>query len=66
MTRGEALAEAAAIIAKAVPDLAYLAELLEHAGLRRLADGLGTRPPAVRPRLDDDEILEMWRTGKIR
>lgn len=66
MTRAEALVEAAAVIAKAVPDLAHLASLLEQAGLRRLADALGTSPPAVKPRLDDDEILEMWRTGRIR
>jgi hypothetical protein len=55
-----------AIIAKSVPDLAYLVSLLEQAGLSRLADALGTRPLAVRPRLDGDEVIRMWREGRLR
>jgi hypothetical protein len=67
MTRRIALEQAAAIIAKAVPDIAHLISLLEQAGLRRLAEALGTRPTEVGlPQLARAEVLRMWLDGKLR
>jgi hypothetical protein len=69
MSRQQALVEAAAIIARSVPDIRHLASLLEDAGLRRLAEVLLDRRPAEvggAPQLARAEVLAMWRTGKMR
>jgi hypothetical protein len=66
MTRAEALAVAAGIIARAVPDIAALIEFLEVAGQKRLAARLReldvARPAEVggAPRPD----ATMWR-GRV-
>jgi hypothetical protein len=67
MSRSEALATAAGVIAASVPDLAGLVELLEIAGQRRLAARLReharARPVEVggRPKCDP----EVWRRGRV-
>jgi hypothetical protein len=68
MTRAEALATAAGIIAKSVSDLSGLILVLDCAGQRRLARALrgyvDIRPPEIggEPRPD----ATMWRSGRLR
>jgi hypothetical protein len=67
LTRAQALATAAGIIAHSVPDLAGLVDLLEIAGVRRLATTLRnsavSRPAEVggSPRPNP----ETWRRGRV-
>jgi hypothetical protein len=68
MTRAEALAAAAGIIAKSVPDIIALVEFLDIAGVKRLAAQLReisrARPVEVggTPRPN----VELWAKGSVR
>jgi hypothetical protein len=68
VTRHEALAVAADIIARSVPDLGLLLDLLEVAGQKRLVAAimahLGARPAEVggTPRPD----AALWLSGRVR
>ena len=81
-SRSLALGEAAAIIARNVPDLTHLVRTLDRAGLTRLAAALRAPVPVVvgpapvqapvvkaRPPVVKGHAHpdpEMWRTGRIR
>jgi hypothetical protein len=67
MTRAQALAAAADIVAKSVPDLDALVDLLEIAGQRRLATALrevvASRPAEVRGKARPDPGI--WAKGRV-
>jgi hypothetical protein len=67
MTRAEALAAAAVDIARNVPDIVALIDLLDVAGQKRLAGALRehvtSRPAEVGGRPHPD--VEVWRRGRV-
>jgi hypothetical protein len=68
VSRGKALALAAGVIARSVPDLGFLCDLLEMAGQRRLVGAIEKRLAAReaevggRPRPDPG----VWSKGRVR
>jgi hypothetical protein len=67
MTRSEALTTAAGVIARHTPDLPPLVDLLQIAGLTRLAARLRgssrARPVEIKGGARPD--IEMWRKGRL-
>lgn len=61
MTRAEALATAAGVIARDVPDLPGLVSLLEHAGQMRLARALRARMARTAGYATGDGLLRLER-----